>query len=294
VTNQTLAYYLALGSTLAFSFASLLFADIARKISPLWMNVFKASLAWVCFGITSLIVGWAVIGPKAAAGMFASGVLGLGIADVFLLYAYARIGAARTLILFGFQPLLLSVEGHFLFHQDMSWGALVAVVFFMACLFTFSLERFRHEGHWELIGLAAALIGTLLDNSGVVLSRWAFDATPALSAFQANLIRSTGALMFFAVFGRFQKVHFVAGWKKLGARGQRLAFLAAFLGTFVSLCLYLTAVKIGVLGSISALGAAGPIFTSIMECIYLRRMPNRFLSIALGLFVIGFLILNLA
>jgi drug/metabolite transporter (DMT)-like permease len=293
VANQTLAYYLALGSSLAFASASLLFADLSRKISPLWMNAFKALFAWGCFALMVLAGGgWTEISRWPLLALFASGMVGLGLGDVFLLTAYARMGAARTLILFGFQPLFLAVEGYFFFHQQISWTIGLAVLFFLACLFTFSLERFKKDGHWEWIGLVAALIGVTLDNCGVILTRWSFDSTPAMNAFQANLVRCTGALLFFALFNSLQKVHLVDGWKRLGRRGQRIACFAAFLGTFFSLCLYLSAIKIGHLASISGLAVAGPIFASAMECLYLWKRPSGYLIVALSLFLSGFALLT--
>ena len=197
--NHVLAYYLALGSSLCFAGGSLLFADIARKISPIWMNAFKAIVAWVCLTVVVLITGnWATLTSLQYAALFGSGILGLAIGDIFLLTAYARMGAARTLILWGFQPMFVAVEAYFLFNQDLSWTIALAVLFFIMCLFTFSLEKFKQDGHWELYGLGAALLAVTLDNAGLVLSRWAFDSEPKLDAFQANYLRiSIGSSLIF-------------------------------------------------------------------------------------------------
>jgi drug/metabolite transporter (DMT)-like permease len=289
VSNSIFAYYLALGSSLAFAGSSLIFADLARKISPLWMNTFKAVVAWFCFAAMVAIIGvWTPLTRIQLGALFASGVLGLAIGDIFLLTAYARMGAARTLILYGFQPLFIAVEAHFLFAQDISWTIGFAVLFFIACLFTFSLEKFRQDGHWEIWGLCAALLAVTLDNSGLVLSRWAFDRAVELNAFQANFIRCSGALIFFMLFGSVSRIHLLDGWGRLPARGKSLAVAASFLGCFLSLCLYLTAIKIGHLASVTALSVTGPIFVSAMECLYYRKRPSRFLLIALVLFIAGF------
>jgi drug/metabolite transporter (DMT)-like permease len=181
-----------------------------------------------------------------------------------------------------------------LFGQELAGQKMVAVIFFVGCLFTFSLEKYREAGHWEIPGLVAALTGVAFDNCGVILSRWSFDQVPAMSAFQANFIRCSGALIFFAFYTWVHPVKLQAGWQKLNGRGRQLAFAAAGLGTFVSLFLYLTAVKIGHLASISALGVVGPIITSAMECVYYRRPPSKYLLTALALFLGGFSLLILA
>ncbi len=289
-----LAYALALASSSCFAGASLIFTEISRRVSPLWMNAFKALVAWVLFAGTILVFNlWVQLPSKVVWALLASGVLGLGIGDIFLLNAYARMGAARTLILYGFQPFFLGIASYFIFGQDFGGYRLLAIIFFVGCLFTFSLEKFREAGHWELPGLAAALTGVLFDNAGVILSRWAFDQVPEMTAFQANFVRCSSALVFFFIFSRFYAVNLAAGWRKLTPGGKRLAVISACLGTYLSLFLYLTAIKIGHLASLSALGVTGPIITSAMECAYDRKRPSKYLITSLGLFAVGFAILVL-
>ena len=288
-----LAYVLTLASSTCFAGASLIFTEISRRVSPLWMNAFKAWVAWALFLLTVTVMGsWIPLPLPVVAALMVSGVLGLAIGDLFLLTAYARMGSARTMILYGFQPLFLGVAGHVFFHQSADRERLLAVIFFVACLFTFSLEKYRREGHWELPGLAAALVGVMFDNAGVVLSRWSFEAVPALDAFQANVWRCAGALLFFLLFGRVREVRLVARWRALKPREKLLAGFSAALGTYLSLALYLSAIKIGHLMTISALGGAGPMISSAMECAYYRKPPSRFLVAALVFFLAGFWILT--
>lgn len=292
--NSHLAYLLALGSSTSFAGASLIFTEISRRVSPLWMNAYKAGLAWLLFGLTLLIFNlWVQLPWPVLSMLLASGILGLGIGDIFLLKAYARMGAARTLILYGFQPFYIGITAHFLFGQEFGGSRLLAILFFVGCLFTFSLEKFREAGHWELPGLLAALVGVIFDTTGVIMSRWAFEQVPAMDSFQANFVRCTGAVIFFLIFSRVMPVNFKEGWKKLGPGGRKLAFISVCLGTYLALFLYLTAVKIGHLASLSALGGAGPIITSAMECAYYRKRPSKYLLTALLLFLIGFAILIL-
>jgi uncharacterized membrane protein len=168
------------------------------------------------------------------------------------------------------------------------------VLFFLACLFTFSLEKFRQHGHWEIFGLVAALVGVLFDNSGVLLTRWSFDHAPGMDPYQANLIRCSGALLFFIVFSFVRPVRLVTGFRSLDRRGRLLALGASVLGTFMSLLFYLTAVRTGHLASISAMAVCGPLLTSFFECLYYRRWPNGYLLAALGFFLMGFAILTWA
>jgi drug/metabolite transporter (DMT)-like permease len=289
------AYVFAIASTTCFAGASLLFAELARKVSPLWMNAFKAALAWIFFVVTSAAFQlWVPLPGKVVYALLASGILGLAVGDIFLLTAYARIGAARTLILFGFQPFFLGVAAHFLFGQDFDWLKVLALVFFLFCLFTFSLEKFRQQGHWEWIGLLAALAGVLFDNCGLLLSRWAFEQVPDLSAIQTNIWRCGAAFVFFLIFGQVRQVGWKSGWRKLTPHWRRLAVFSVFLGTFLSLLFYLTAVKIGHLASISGVGIAGPMIASLFECIYYRKRPTGYLLVALCFYLTGIYTLTLS
>ncbi len=292
--NSQLSFVFAIASTTCFAAASLIFAEIARKISPLWMNAFKAAGALALFATTALAFNlWIPLSRDVTLALIASGVLGLAIGDIFLLTAYARIGAARTLILFGFQPFFLGIAAYFLFDQAFNWVKVVALLFFLLCLFTFSLEKFRQEGHWELLGLLAALIGVMFDNCGLLLSRWAFEQVPDLSVIQTNVWRCGGAFAFFLLFGRVRAVGWRRGWSRLDTRWRSLALFSVFLGTFLSLLFYLTAIKIGHLASISAVGMAGPMISSAFECEYYRRRPSRYLLVALIFYLIGFGVLTL-
>jgi drug/metabolite transporter (DMT)-like permease len=290
--SNTYPYLLALGSSLCFALASLVFTEVARKVSPLWMNATKSGLALVCFTFVVLVFDlW--IWPQSywtIAALFVSGIIGLAIGDIFLLTAYRRIGASRTLMLFGFQPLFMGAAGHFFFSQTMTWQRSLAVVFALLCLFTVSWEKYRSEGHWELKGLLAALAGVVLDNVGLILSRWAFDTTPDLHPMQANMIRCLGATVFFTAAFRLFSVQpgFREGWVRLSVSWRFWTVIASVFGTFFSLFLYLSAVRVGHLASLASVGLAGPLFAAMGECVWHRHWPSRYLVLAFLWFVIGF------
>lgn len=291
--NPNMAYVFALGSSLCFTTASLVFADVSRRVSPLWMNVTKALVAWVCFALAVSVLGaWSATPALSSLALLASGAVGLAIGDIFLLTAYARMGAARTLILFGFQPLFIGLASYVFFHQELSPLRFLSILFFIGCVVVFSLERYRQDGTWELWGLAAALVAVLFDNTGVLLSRYAFEHAPEMSAFQANLLRCTGALFLFTGLSGFTPVHLRRGWIDLSRPARWGVIIASMVGCFVSLFLYLTAVKIGHLASIAALAGAGPILSAALECAWQRKRPSVYLVIALTLFMFGFYLLN--
>lgn len=242
------------------------------------MNAFKAVICWIALALAIAILGrWTRPSDTSAWAFAVSGIVGLGIADIFLLAAYTRIGAARTLMLFGFQPVFIGTASSILFGQGIEPIRLIAIVFFILCLFILSFERYKQEGRWEILGLSLALAGVILDNSGVIITRWGFDHSPGVDPLTANLYRTTGALAAFALIGLVRPFGFVRIYRSLSARDRMGASLAAFVGTFMSLALYLTALQHGHLASIAAIGLTGPLISACLECVMERKRPSVYL-----------------
>lgn len=289
---QTYALFLTLGSTLSFSASSLVYAEFSSRVSVLWMNCFKCFTAFLLLCVTlPFMGGWHTPEPTALAEFLFSGLLGLNLADLFLLNAFTRIGAARTLMLYGFQPLIIGAGAHLLFGQELNPLKLLAVFFMIACLFTMSLESYRVHKKWAIAGLLLALAGVTLDACGVLISRTAFEATHSLTPVEAHFYRCIGALSGFAVMSVIKPFPLISGFTRWPARTRALILAACFGGTYLSLLLYLNAVKIGHLASLAGITITGPMFATTLECIVKRKPPSRYLLVAFGFFAAGFYVL---
>jgi drug/metabolite transporter (DMT)-like permease len=256
------------------------------------MNYFKTTVCFLSLSLAVVFaVDWQPVPWDVVGALLLSGILGLAIGDLFLLAAYARMGAGRTLILFGFQPLTLGVSSWYLFAQPLNSYKLVAVLFFLLCLYLFSLEKFKESGHWEVVGLLAALLGVVLDNSGILLTRWSFNTAPDMGVIQANFIRACGAVLFFITMSPMLKPRLVKSFISLKSQERLTIFIASIFGTIVSLVLYLSAVRVAHLASLSAVGVFGPLYSTSLECWLARKRPSRYLIYAMLSFIVGFAIL---
>lgn len=284
------AYLYALSSAVFFALASVGFAHYARRSSPQWMNAFKAAVAFICFGISYFFVKDFSRSPSVTSlfAFFLSGLVGLNIADYFLMRAFTRIGSARTLIIFSFQPIMMGLFAFFIFGQEMDLRKILAIVLMMACVFTMSYEKFRQEGAWELKGPIFAFLGVVLDSFGILLTRFAFDTDQAIGVMEGNFYRTIGAVTGFWIMSMVKPFRLVSTYKAMKKKSRWIVLGAAVGGTFVSLSLYLNAVRTGHLAGVTAIVGAGPIFAAIIESIISRRLPSLFLLIALGFFAIGF------
>lgn len=280
----------ALFANISFATASLFFNQYSKEISATWMNYFKAVVAFSCFLAVTLVFNLSIeLSIRTVVFLFASGVLGLLIGDIFLLKAFTHLGSGRVLMLFGFQPLILGVASYFLFDQDLSGSKILAVLLLMACLFTFDLESFKQKGHWDLKGLTYALLGVGLDAAGVLLTKTAFEENPQLSPFYANTFRSGIAVLIFLVISRFAwfQLSLFKPLINFGTSEKLKITFISFLGTFVSLGFYLTAMKHGDLATVTAIAGTSPLFATLFETLSGRKKMTGYLIVGTGFFIAG-------
>lgn len=285
---------LALMSTGVFAFSSVIFAVFAKKVSAIWMNAFKATVALVAFSVAVLITGdWKDLpAAKSLVAFVLSGFIGLNLGDYFLMKAFQRIGSSRTLIIFSFQPLMMALFAYLVFGQSLFISGFIAILMMMACVFTVSLEGYKKDGHWEIKGPLFAFIGVSLDCVGLLLTRYAFDADDSVSVLEGNLFRCFGAGLGFLFLARFVRFQFKRRLQRFNWRTRALLFGASFGGTFLALWLYLSAISEGHLAKITAIVGSGPLFTAVFEALLYRKFPSKYLWVALGLFLVGFSLLH--
>lgn len=256
------------------------------------MNAFKATVSWFFLALSMFWLGTHVPSMKSVGYFMLSGLVGLNFGDLFLLSAFVRLGSSRTLMIFGFQPLLIGAASFFLFGQEVGTLRFLSLIFLIGCLFFFSLEKYKQEGHWEVRGLVFALIGMSLDAVGILLTRSAFDHTPNLMPLEGHFYRCTGAVVGFMLMSLWWKpLNLVPQFMKWRKRERLLLVTASFLGTFLSLLLYLTAVRIGHLASLSGIAVTGPLFASLLELAWKKERPSRYSLAALFCFLVGFYLL---
>lgn len=282
-------YLLAIGANLAFSTSSIFFSYFTNKYSSFWMNQAKVIISLMCFAIALLVTGvWTPISWVSAGILFLSGLIGLCLGDLMLFGAFTKLGPGRTLVMFSFGPLILGLYGFFFLAQTFSFDQTIAVICMIACIFIFMLEKKGTTGSWELKSFIIAFLAILLDNFGVMLTRTAYEAQPLLHSFQVNVIRCLGAISGFVLIRPKGYLEFFQSAFKLEKREKVMLIGASICGTFVSLSLYLSAVKHAHLGTLTAISITGPVWVSIIESIYSRKLPNLYLISAFTFFLAGF------
>lgn len=283
------AYILTLLANMSFSLGSQFFTHYSRKFSSTWMNTFKALVAANGFLLTILLTtGFSIISVENLAWFFLSGFIALGLGDILLLKAYEKIGPGRTMVLFGFHPVVVGMIAFVLFDQTIGLNKLWAIVFFIGCLLTFSYETFKTSGKWDVSGLLFAFGGMFLDASGLLITRYAFELNNAITPLEGNFYRCIGALCSYLLIRRFSPFQLRSRFKSLNRRSRIYVFMGAIFGTYLSLALYLNAIKMtDNLAAISAISITGVIFSSTFECIWDKKLPSKYLLISFLFFGCG-------
>ncbi len=284
---------LAIGANLCFGTASIVFSRFALSHSPQWINQLKVSVAMIGFLIAFFLVeSFTPLPLKGHVYLLASGFLGLCLGDFFLFRAFTTLGPARTLVLYSFQPFLLGIYGYFFLGQILTTAQAFAILCMILCVFTFVLERGRKSGKFDIHYFGYAFLGICFDAIGVMLSRQSYEMDIHLGSFQANATRAAGALLGFFIIKPKSFVTLTHHLVHMNPRERNLAIGASFIGTFVSLSLYLKALKTAHVATLVAISITLPIWASLIEHIRKKEWPNRYLWTAFLLFLIGFVSMN--
>lgn len=278
MTQDLTAYFFAFSSVFTFSLAAIGFTYFSHKVSPLWMNVFKCSLSFAISAPLMFYLHQKLYWPiEQAWPFYLSGVIGLNIGDWMLLTAYKKIGPARTLLLFGFQPLIAGAFSYYFWGEVIYPVQLIAIFFFMICLFLFSYEKFQATRHWDFSGLLFALGGVTLDSVGVILTRYGYNENPSLTGLEVQYMRTLAAILSFAFLIPFVKISLVENFLKLSKNEKVVATFSSFLGTFLSIAFYMQAIKLGKLAAVTSIVLVDPMMSTFFESMWLKKWPSKYL-----------------
>lgn len=288
-------YALAIGANLTYSTSSMIFSLYAKRFSSLWINQVKVFVATIAFLIAMFwFEKFVNVSPTVLSLLVLSGFMGLCFGDVFLFRAFTTIGAARSLVLYSFQPLMLGLYGYFFLGQLFTLNQTFAVICMIVCIFIFMLERNKLTGSWDLTSFIWAFLGITLDAVGVMLIREAYELNPSLETFQVNVLRCFGALAGFLMINPRSYLKVASDVWAMRKREISLLAGASFCGCFLSLTLYLAAVKYAHVGTLTAISITGPVWVSLLESLYHRKMPGLYLIVAFMFFLTGFYLMLIA
>ncbi len=287
--NQ-LALSMALLSNIFFGLSCLVFAKFTERCGSLWVNYFKAIISTACFFVLALFLKVNFFAELDASKyyFFFSGALGLALADIFLLTSLRHNGVGETLIFYCFQPFLVFACSYFLWGEQLATSQWAGVFIFCLCLFIFCFDKFK-KSKVHLRYALMALIAILLDTTGILISKYAYNLAPDISSVEACVYRGLGAIVALCLISFFKPINFLSQYKSMDIRSKGMIISACFMGTFLSLLFYLKAVQIGTITILTAVSVATPLWSTFFEFFYNIKKPSGVFVTCFSLYLCAFL-----
>jgi drug/metabolite transporter (DMT)-like permease len=267
----------ALSAALLWAIASFMYVNLGKRMSPLWLNVTKSSLAVGMILLTLVLRHDASPQLEATSFMllFLSGAVGIGFGDSVFFEALACLGARRALLLEAIAPPLSACLAFVFLDEQLELTAWLGILLTVVGVAWVIVERTAEQTlvlHVKR-GVIFGLLAALAQSSGAVLSRAALAGT-TISPLWSSLIR-LGASVIVLLLWLGGRPH---AWQALQPlRGRFLIVItgAAFAGTYLGIWLQQTALKFTETGIAQALTATSPLFIIPIAIISGERVSVR-------------------
>ena len=266
----------ALGTATCWSFTGLFFAEAARRVGALRVNLLRLPVALVFLSLMLAVtrVPLATLDGRRVAWLTASGVVGLVIGDLALFEAMRRIGPRLALLVMSLAPIAASVAGLVMLGERPGRLALAGIATTLAGVAWVVGERRDGEGFGshETAGVACALVGAVCQGLGLVLAKIGMAGqVPALAATWVRMGTATAAIwLLTGLAGRARHVAPVDGFRTAGLPILGGAFFGPFLGVWLSL----VAAKLAEVGVAATIMATTPVLVIPLLVVRERYRPT--------------------
>ncbi len=233
----------ALLAPLAWSTALILYRK--TDAPPVAMNLFKNVLASVLLGLTMLAIGEPIPmdrSPADWARLIASGLAGLAFADVLLFHALAKVGAARMAVVDTvYAPLVVLLSWLLLGeHFGLAFAVGASAVVLGIGIATVQRGALALDQREQWIGMAYGTLAIASTAAAVVLAK------PVLE--HSSLVEVTFIRLVVGVLGQLAGLLWTREWRLATSLFRPSATWktlvpAAFIGTYVSMMLWLGGYK---------------------------------------------------
>jgi len=259
----------ALGTSLCFSFGSLMFTISSRQVGSPLVNRTRLLIAALMVMLLHLFTFGQLIpvgaGQEHWFWLGISGFVGFALGDAFLFQAFVMIGPRLSMLMMALAPVLSAVMAWLFLGETLGWVAILGISITLAGIVVVIAER-RAVSESEpidrrryLIGLLCGFGGALGQAGGLILSKLGLEGGfPALSG---NLIRLLAAVVLIWVLAIFNR-QVVSSYRALRANPRAVMFMTggAILGPVLGVWLSLVAVQNTNVGVASTLSSLTPIF----------------------------------
>lgn len=251
----------ALGTALCWAFTGLFFAEAARRVGAMTVNLLRLPLALLLLSGALLTTGTSLgdLDARRTALLAVSGLVGLTIGDLALFAALVRIGPRLVSLLMALAPVFATWAGLALLQERPGVVALLGMTVTLAGVAWVVLERRGNEPHaaGRASAIALAVFAAACQGLGLVLAKMGMDGeVPPLAATWVRMGVATAGIWVLALgAGRLREL-------SVGAAARRAAWPVAggaVSGPFVGVWLSLVAARYTDVGVAATLMATTPV-----------------------------------
>ena len=273
-------YFLAILAALCWAIASLISADITRKIGGLVFNrlrLFFVSIMLIAY--TTIIGTWNTINFEYLNIIIISGIVGIFFGDTLLFIALQKIGPRRNNILFSLAaPFTVILNIFFLKEQMSNINLIGCFIVFIGVVIAIAYGSNKSNQHrWEsiqgsqTIGIIFGILAALCQSIGLIMMKPILDlgadpiASASIRTFIAFILIS---LTFFLKYENFVSkipINFSIIIKSI---------TSGFLGMAVGMSLLLIALQNANAGIVATLSSTSPIMILFLIWILTKKIPT--------------------
>ena len=273
-------YFLAILAALCWAIASLISADITRKIGGLVFNrlrLFFVSIMLIAY--TTIIDTWNTINFEYLNIIIISGIVGIFFGDTLLFIALQKIGPRRNNILFSLAaPFTVILNIFFLKEQMSNINLIGCFIVFIGVVIAIAYGSNKSNQHrWEsiqgsqTIGIIFGILAALCQSIGLIMMKPILDlgadpiASASIRTFIAFILIS---LTFFLKYENFVSkipINFSIIIKSI---------TSGFLGMAVGMSLLLIALQNANAGIVATLSSTSPIMILFLIWILTKKIPT--------------------
>ncbi len=280
---------LAVSTAIIWASAVILFKKSGETIHPLALNAYKNILAAVLLFVTMVIMGesfFKQIPVKDYLLLSVSGILGIGIADTLYFKCLNMLGAGRTAIvacLYSPSFIFLSMV---LLGERLGALQLIGAVLIISAVLVSTHKKSREtiSASTMLAGLTYGLIAMLCMAVGVIIIKPLLNELPLLWIAEVRLIAGIIVLAIVITF-RSDRKKLVRS--ALIPEKWRYAFFGSFLGSYISMIIWLGGMKYTQVSIAAALNQMSSIFVFLFAARFLKERITPIKAVAIMAAVVG-------
>ena len=276
-----LIYYLiATLAALCWAIASLISADVTRKIGGLAFNrlrLFFVSIMLISF--TFYLDTWNTINQEFLVTILLSGIIGIFLGDTLLFIALQKIGPRRNNILFSLAAPFTVILNIFFLNEIMSlMNLLGCIMVFFGVVVAITYGNSRDQNHrWEIVegnlflGVIFGISAALCQAIGLIMMKpiLTLGADPIASASLRTLISCI-----FLSFTFFINYEIFNAKTSLSLKIIGQSILSGFLGMALGMSLLLIALKYADAGIVATLSSTSPIMILFLIWLLTKKIPT--------------------